>query len=302
MNILCTVEEFLMEKFPEQFKMTMNPYKRRLTEEETADMIEKYQPVGIIAGVEPLTKRVLEKANNLKVISRHGIGLDSVDLKAAAQLGIKVLNTPDAPTAAVAELAVGLMLCLLRGIKNADEGMRQGKWVRPMGFQLSTKTVGIIGCGRIGTYVSKLLGAFGSKCIGFDSYIKKHDTIELVSFDELIKVSDIITLHIPYSEENHHLIGKKQFDMMKKSAFLVNTARGGVVDEEALYEALMGGSIAGAAIDCFEMEPYTGKLTQPDNILLTSHIGSFSLESKMEMERQSVANLVMALEEMGLMK
>lgn len=301
MNILCTIEEFFKKDFPEQFNVIMNPYKRRLTEEEAGDYIEKYQPVGIIAGVEPLTREVLQKAKNLKVISRHGIGLDSVDLKAASELGIRVVNTPDAPTVAVAELAVGLMLCLVRGIVKSDDAIRQEKWLRQLGFQLQGKTVGIIGCGRIGTYVSRLLQAFGSTIIGFDPYIKKHDNINLVSFDRLICDSDIISLHIPYTQENRFMIGTRQFDMMKKSALLINTARGGIIDEDALYVALSGGKIAGAAMDCFVNEPYTGKLAKLDNIILTPHLGSFSIEAKIQMEEQSVANLIKALKELGLM-
>jgi D-3-phosphoglycerate dehydrogenase / 2-oxoglutarate reductase len=301
-NILCTVEEFINNDFPKQFNMFINPYKRVLTEKETEGFVERHQPVGIIAGVEPLTRNVLSRSKPLKVISRHGIGLNSVDLEAAAEMGIIVRNTPDAPTKAVAELALGSMLCLLRGIRKADVSIREGGWVRPMGALLYGKSVGIIGCGRIGTYLAHLLTGLGCRVTGYDPYLSKHDTIHLVSIEELLSGSDIVSLHIPYTRENHGLIGEKQLKMMKKNSMLINTARGGIVDEDALYLALADGEIAGAALDCFAAEPYAGKLKDLDNIILTSHIGSFAVEAKLDMERQSLANLVSSLKELGIMK
>jgi D-3-phosphoglycerate dehydrogenase / 2-oxoglutarate reductase len=301
-NILCTVEEFINNDFPDQFNMFMNPYKRVLTEKETEGFVERHQPVGIIAGVEPLTRNVLSKSKSLKVISRHGIGLNSVDLEAAAEMGIIVRNTPDAPTKAVAELALGSMLCLLRGIRKADVSIREGGWIRPMGALLYGKSVGIIGCGRIGTYLAHLLTGLGCRVTGYDPYLKEHDMIQLVSLDELLSGSDIVTLHIPYTRENHGLIGDDQLKMMKKDSLLINTARGGIIDEDALYSVLLRGDIAGAALDCFAAEPYVGKLIELDNIILTSHIGSFAIEAKLDMEKQSLANLITSLKELGFMK
>ncbi|HHW48070.1 MAG TPA: phosphoglycerate dehydrogenase [Clostridiaceae bacterium] len=300
MNILTTTSSFSLDDFPASLTVIHNPYKRRLTEEEVISLIEQYQPVGIIAGVEPLTRKVLEKAKNLKIISRCGIGLDSVDLEAAREFGIKVANTPDAPTASVAEFTLGLMLCILRRIHTLDALIRNGGWKGPQGNLLKDKTVGVIGCGRIGTYVAKLVKAFGCNMLGYDPFIKNHDICKMVSFDELISHSDIITLHMPYTEENRHMIGKEELSKMKKTAFLINTARGGLVDEDALYDALKSGQIAGAALDCFENEPYDGPLKTLDNVVLAAHMGASAVEGRAIMERQALDNLVNELKAQGL--
>lgn len=296
-NILITTEEFMIENFPEDFNILKNPYRRKLTEAEAEDLIRQHRPVGIIAGIEPLTRNVLEKASGLKVVSRCGIGLDSVDLQAAAELGIKVTNTPDAPTPAVAELAIALILALLRKICLMDRQIRSGRWERPMGSLLAGKTVGIVGCGRIGTYVARLARSFGCNVMGYDPYIKENSFCALCDLETLLRESDIITLHIPISRENHHLISRDRIFAMKKGAVLVNTSRGGLVDEEALYEALVKEHISGAALDCFENEPYSGPLTRLENVLLTSHVGSNAREARLVMEQQALDNLIRALAE-----
>lgn len=299
MNILCTVEEYLMDDFPDTLKIIKNPYKRKLTENEVDTMIRKYNPVGIIAGVEPLTRKVLEKATNLKVISRFGVGLDTVDTEAASQLGIQVFNTPNAPTAAVGELTLALMLGVLRHIRELDTGVRNGSWNRPVGSLLSGKTIGIIGCGRIGTYVARLVKAFGCRVIGYDPYIKDHPVCELHTLHNLLRSSDIVSLHIPFSKENRHIINFHRLEMMKPGAVLINAGRGGLIDEEALLHSLKTGKIAGAGIDCFNDEPYNGPLTHMDNVLLTSHVGSNTWETKTEMEAQALINLIEGLKASG---
>jgi len=300
MYVLTTTSSFGIDEFPPSVNVIHNPYKRRLTEEEVISLIEQYQPVGIIAGVEPLTRKVMEKAKNLKIISRCGIGLDSVDLEAARELGIKVTNTPDAPTASVAEFTVGLMLCILRRINTLDALIRKGGWKGPQGNLLKDKTVGIIGCGRIGTYVAKLVNAFDCNIVGYDPFITKHDICKMIPFDELISSADIITMHMPFTEENRHMIGREQLSKMKKTAILINTARGGLVDEDALYDALKSGQIAGAALDCFENEPYEGPLTTLDNVVLAAHMGASAVEGRAIMERQAFDNLVNELKAQGL--
>jgi D-3-phosphoglycerate dehydrogenase len=296
MNILTTTSSFSVNTFPPELNVIHNPYKRRLTEEEAKDLILKYQPVGIIAGVEPLTREVMVAAEKLRIISRCGIGVDSVDIKAAEELGIKVTITPDAPMISVAELTLGLILSLIRKITVLDAGIRRGGWKGPAGNLLSGKTAGIIGCGRIGTYVSKLLKAFGCEVLGHDTYIKDHEICRMIGFEELIKESDIITLHIPYTDDNKNLIGSEQLKRMKPDSLLVNAARGGLVDEDALYEALKNGDIAGAAMDCFMEEPYNGPLAELDNTVLTPHMGSSASEARVMMEQQAVDNLVDELE------
>lgn len=292
MNILITTATFSIDVFPSGLRAVYNPFERKLTEEEITALMEQYQPVGMVAGVEPLTRRVLERAKNLKIISRCGVGLDSVDLEAAAELGIRVLNTPGAPTASVAELTVGLILCLARRINTNDANMRNGLFSGPTGCMVKDKTVGIIGCGRIGTRVAKLLEAFECRLVGYDPQIAEHDLCRMVSLEELIGISDIISLHNPYSKANHHMIGEREFDRMKKTALLVNVSRGGLVDEAALYQALAEGKIAGAALDCFENEPYDGPLTKLENTVFSPHVGSAALEGRLLMEKQALDNLL----------
>jgi len=277
-----------------------NPYERKLTEDEVSRLIEELKPIGMIAGVEPLTRNVLIKAKGLKVISRCGIGLDSVDLDAANELGIIVTNTPDAPTIPVAELTLGMILCLLRQLHTADASIRRGQWERPMGLLLYGKTVGIIGCGRIGSYLAKLLHAFNCTLLGYDPNIKQHELYEMVTLNDLLQRSDIISIHIPYSHENHHLIGVQELSITKENAILVNAARGGLVDENALYEYLQSGHLLGAALDCHEVEPCcSSKFVNMPNVLLTPHIGSYAREARVIMEMQAADNLIKELKKIG---
>lgn len=308
-KILITTSSFakndqnLLEIFVEQeLQIILNPYARKLTESEVSELIEQHQPVGMIAGVEPLTRQVLEKAKNLKVISRAGIGMDAVDLQAAKDLGIVVTNTPDAPTIPVAELTMGMIFSLLRRIHVSDASIRHGEWIRPMGNLLHGKTIGLIGCGRIGSYLAGLLSSFGCKILGYDPFIEKSDKFSIVGLERILSDADIISLHIPYSQENHHFINAKRIQNMKKGALLINAARGGLVDEDALYNALSSGYLGGAAIDCFEQEPYTGKLKDLDNVLLIAHIGSYAQEGRVLMERQAVENLLQELKKAGSIK
>jgi len=280
----------------------LNPYSRKLTESEVSALIEQHQPVGMIAGVEPLTRKVLEKAQRLKAISRAGVGMDSIDLQAARDLGIAVTNTPDAPTIPVAELTLGMVLSLLRRIHISDASIRHGEWVRPMGNLLHGKTVGLIGCGRIGSYLARLLSSFGCKILGYDPFIDKNDKFSLVGLEKILSDSDIITLHIPYNQENHHFINAERIQNMKKGSLLINAARGGLIDEDALYNALSSGHLGGAAMDCFEEEPYAGKLKDLDSVLLTAHIGSYAQEGRVMMERQAVENLFQELKKAGCIK
>ena len=280
----------------------LNPYARKLTESEVSELIEQHQPVGMIAGVEPLTRKVLEKAKNLKVISRAGIGMDSVDLQAAKDFGIVVTNTPDAPTIPVAELTLGMILSLLRHIHISDASIRHGEWIRPMGNLLHGKTVGLIGCGRIGSYLAGLLSSFGCIILGYDPFIDKSDKFPLVGLGKILSDADIISLHIPYNQKNYNFIDAEKIQKMKKGALLINASRGGLIDEDALYKALSSGYLGGAAMDCFEEEPYTGKLKEFDNVLLTAHIGSYAQEGRIMMERQAVENLLRELKKAGCIK
>lgn len=281
------------------FDVVLNPYGRKLNQEEVVGLAKDCQ--GIIAGTEPLTDDVFKQLPTLRAISRCGTGMDSVDLEAARNRGIAVRNTPGAPTQAVAELALGLILNLLRGISFMDRQIRNNSWEKKMGTLLNQKTVGIIGLGRIGRRLAELLKPFEAKILASDpapdvKWVKKK-RVQLVPLEDLLKKSDIVSLHMPYSKENHHFIDMGRLKIMKKGAFLINTSRGGLVDEDALYNMLKEGHLGGAAIDAFEREPYNGPLKELDNVILTPHIGSYALEARVQMELDAAKNLVEMLEE-----
>ena len=308
-KILITTSSFDLNNLPQAdqlraagFDIVLNPYKRRLTEEE-AGILLKDDVVAMIAGVEPLTKEVLSSANSLKVIARCGVGLDSVDLAAAKKQNILVSNTPNAPTLPVAELTLAHMLNLLRGVNAADSRIREGQWKPLMGNLLSGKCVGIIGLGRIGQKVAELVNAFGAEVIGFDQVdISSVPDVEPVTLEFLLAQSDIVSLHTPYNPQTHYLIGEEQLRIVKPTAYLFNISRGGLVDEQALYNALLENRLAGAGLDAFEDEPYAGPLCKMENVVLTAHMGSYAKESRMKQEREAAANLVNAITELNLFK
>ncbi len=277
-----------------------NPYRRKLTEQEIIDLLAD-DSVGLIAGIEPLTARVFAAAKQLKVVARCGAGMDSVDLAAAEEHKIAVSNTPEAPAQAVAELTLGLMLALLRRICNTDKLLRQGEWPRQQGHLLAAQTIGIVGLGHIGRRVARLCQAFDAKVIAYDPYVTEATAnVSLVSFEQLLTQADIVTLHLPYSKDNHHLLDSKALAQMKPSAMVINAARGGLVDEAALNHALCTEQLAAAALDVFEQEPYQGQLLACDNIILTSHIGSLAREARQRMELEVAENLLQGLIEAGL--
>ena len=281
-------------------EVKLNPFAARLTEDQVIELLGT-DTIGLIAGLEPLTKNVLQVAKSLKVIARVGTGLDSVDLDAAKQLGITVLNTPDAPTKAVAELTLAHILGLLRNVSQADRQVRVGVWKGLMGSLLETKTVGIVGFGRIGKRVATLLSAFGASVIISDAQVSK-SVYPNVELDELCIKSDILSLHLPYNEATHHIINEKNLNLMKKGSYIVNISRGGLVDETALLAALKSGHLAGAALDCFEQEPYEGELRNLETVQITAHMGSYARETRDLMEQEASRLLVDALHEKNLLK
>ena len=280
----------------------MNPYGRRLTEDEAATLLNN-DVVGMIAGVEPLTVRVIQSATNLKVISRCGTGMDSVDLTAAKSLGIVVLNTPEAPAQAVAELTLGLMLAALRRICQTDRLVRAGEWPRTQGGLLAAQTVGIIGLGHIGKRVAKLCQAFEATVVAYDPYVTQAPAdITIVPMTQLLETADIISLHTPYSPDLHHLIDAQALARMKSGAIVINAARGGLIDENALKDALDSGRLSAAALDAFEQEPYQGSLLKYDNLILSSHVGSLAREARQRMELEAAENLLNGLIKTGIIR
>lgn len=284
----------------------LNPHGRKLTPEESAELLADAD--GVIAGTETLSREVLGRAPRLKVISRVGTGLDGVDLAAAGELGIRVAHTPDAHVDAVAELALGGMLAVLRHLAAADRGVRAGGWHKPMGSLLAGKTVGIVGLGRIGKALLRLLTPFGGTRLACDprpeAELAGHGGVRYVGLDELLAESDLVTLHAapapaPGGDGGGPLLDRRRLARMKPGAVLINTARGGLVDETALAEAIAAGRLAGAHLDVFAEEPYHGPLSGLDNVLLTPHIGSYAAECRLRMEVEAVENLLAGLAAAG---
>lgn len=279
-----------------------NSFKRKLTEDEIIELLGQ-DTVGMIAGIEPLTERVFMSAKGLKAISRCGAGLDNVDLTAAKRQDITVFNTPEAPAQAVAELTMSLILAALRRICQVDQLLRADRWSRMQGQLLAAQLVGIIGLGHIGRRVAKLCQAFDARVVAHDPYIDPTSHgVELVPLKKLLAEADVISLHLPYGANTHHLLDAKAFARMKPGSIIINAARGGLIDEIALDEALISGHLGMAALDVFEQEPYRGPLIKNDKIILTSHIGSLARESRMRMEIEAAENLLEGLIKIGLVK
>ena len=305
-KVLITTSSFNLGNFAQAkslhdagISIEVNPHGRRLSEDEVADLVAT-DVIAILAGLEPLTDRVLSNAKSLRVIARCGTGLDSVDLQAASRLGIDVFNTPDAPTQAVAELTLAHMLNSLRHISTTDSNMRSGKWTPTMGSLLATKTVGLIGVGRIGSAVAKLAQAFGARVIGFDPVVSSHNSVELLSLDEVLNQADIVSLHVPINDQTHHIMNASAISRMKPGSIVVNVSRGGLIDESALHDALKSQHLSGAALDCFEDEPYSGPLLQIPGVHVTAHMGSYARETRDLMEVEASTNLVNGLRKRGL--
>ena len=279
-----------------RLRYQLNPFGRRLTERELIELIDDVSI--LIAGTEPITSEVMEAAPHLQLIARVGIGLDSVDLEAARMRGIAVTYTPEAPAPAVAELTVGLMLDLLRSISRADRLMHSKHWRRFLGRRLDGLTVGVVGVGRVGKRVIRILrGGFPNvrilaNDIQPDFSFGEELGIEWVEKNKLYANSDIVTLHLPLTQITNRLITEREIGMMKPSAFIINTSRGGIVDESALATALTSGCLAGAAIDVFDHEPYSGVLTDIESCILTCHMGSMSEDCRAAMETEAVEDVL----------
>jgi len=270
------------------FEAVLNESGRKLSREETLALC--IGCVGIVAGTESYDRGLLVKLAGLRAISRCGVGMENIDLAAAGELGIEVVNTPSGPTLAVAELTVALMLNLLRKVSEMDKDIRSGRWTKKMGNLLSGKRVGIIGFGRIGQKVSELLRPFECEINYTDIAGKdKIDGFRQLPLGRLLKDSDIISVHISSGDE---LIGAQELKQMKRGALLINMSRGGVVDEDAIFRALKSGYLGGAALDVFRLEPYNGPLKELENIILTPHIGSYASETRVGMEIEAVKNLL----------
>ena len=304
MNLLITTSSFdvegcvPLESLTRQgWSVTVNPLGRRLTESEVSQLARTHEATALLAGVEPLTARVFDENPQIRFVSRVGTGIDNVDLDAAAQRQIHVMRTPDAPSPAVAELTLGLMLAALRHIGSADRDLRAGQWVAHQGRLLARSTVGIVGYGRVGRRVARLCAAFGASVLACDPFVDDVDVERCATIDELCSRVDVLSLHAALRAGEDRLIGWPQLRLLGADGVLVNAARGGLVDESALVQALGDSTIAFAALDVFEDEPYAGPLAKLPNTLLTCHMGSKARETRSTMEHEAAQNLLDALDD-----
>lgn len=280
--------------------------RKGISAEELLAEIAGYDAV-IVRGRTKITEDVLSAAKNLKVVGRMGVGVDNIDLKAAAAHGITVVNAPVATTVSVAELTLGLMLSLIRGIPKADAGMKDGEWLKKqlVGTELYQKTLGVIGFGHIGEAVAQRALAFGMHVIACDP-IRPAEEItaagaQPVSLEALLKESDLITLHIPHIEATHHILDEATFNLMKQGVRIVCAARGGVIDESALLAALESGKVAGVALDVFEHEPPgQDPLAMHPNVVCTPHIGAQTKEAQLRAGHDILSEVAAALDEKPL--
>ena len=273
----------------------MNPIGRRLKEEELEELIGDYEV--LIAGTEPITERALDRAPALRLIARVGIGLDNVPLAAARERGIAVTYTPEAPSAAVAELAIGQMLALLRRTMSADRGMRQGVWHRWIGRRLGSLTVGVIGVGRVGRLVIRHLQGWSPIRILANDHKVDDEFARLTGCvwtdkETIYREADIISLHVPLTAQTRNMISEDELAMMRPDAILLNTARGGIVDEVALAVALRSRPTFSAAIDVFNQEPYGGELANLENCVVSCHMGSGTRDCRLRMEVEATQEVV----------
>jgi len=271
-----------------------------LQPDELKNVIKDYEVV-IVRSATKLTKDIIDSAEKLKLIVRGGVGLDNIDAEAAKSKNITVLNTPEASTITVAEHTMALLLALTKNIAIADKSVKEGKWEKKKfkGIELYNKTLGLIGVGRIGSTVAKIAkNGFQMKVLGYDPYVKKDilkkNGIEPVnSIDELLEKSDIVSLHLPLTPETKNLINRERINKMKDGAIIVNCARGGIIDETALAEALKSGKLWGAALDVFENEPpKNSPLLNLENVVLTPHIGAATKEAQKRVGIESAKTII----------
>jgi len=275
---------------------------RPLTEEELIPLLHDCD--GYIAGLDMVTSKVIDSTNRLKVISRYGAGYDRVDLDAASKKGIVVTNTPGVNAEAVGEVAMSLALSVARKIPFLNSETRKGGWIRSTGMELKGKTMGIVGLGAIGKVLARCAKGFDMKVIAYDPYIdeeycKKHK-IEIHTFEQLICSADVISLHLPLNDNTRHIIDQAAIAQMKPTAILLNTSRGGIIDEQAAYEALKAGRLGGMGLDAFEIEPpVNSPLFEFDNVVATPHTGAHTQEATINMANAAVQNVIDVLKGRG---
>ena len=298
--LLPVPEEFRSQLENAGVEIVTLDVRERLSEEDLLAVVDHVD--GVVCGDDPFTERVLRKASRLKVISKWGTGIDSIDQSAAARLGIRVCNTPDAFTNPVADTTLGYILCFARGLVAMDQDIRRGVWAKSNTVALKECTLGVVGVGNIGKAVVRRARAFGMKVIGFDlksmptSFLEETG-IEMMALRQLLTEADFVSLHCDLNPSSFHLIGRKELVLMRSSAVLINTARGPLIDESALVEVLSEQGIAGAALDVFEVEPLPAEspLRSFGNCLLAPHNANSDQVARQRVHRSTIENLLDAL-------
>lgn len=275
-----------------------SPFDRPLCEEELLDLVKDMD--AMIVGLDEVTRRVIEEARSLRIISKYGVGVDNIDLEAAAERGIIVTYTPGANAPAVAELTWGLILALARNIVTHHLRLKGGSLKRQTGWELWDKTLGIIGLGNIGREVAKRASAFGMRVLAYDPYVDREHAeghgAELCPLERVLSESEVVSLHCPLTPETEGIIGSKELEMMKRGALLINTARRGLVEEAALYKALKEGKLRGAAFDTFDDEAnLKSPLLELENFLASPHVGAATHESILRMADLAASEVVRVL-------
>jgi D-3-phosphoglycerate dehydrogenase len=294
-KILVLTSSFVASiKLLSNYEVKYNDLKRKLNRSELIKYLDE-DVVGIIAGLEEYDLEVFNYAPRLRVISRCGSGIDNISSELIDSDKIRIFSTLDAPTNSVAELTLGLILNLLRQVNQNDSNIRMGFWDKKYGSLLGSKTVGIVGLGRIGRRVADLISTFGARILYYDIKSVSEVNFEFTSIESLLANSDIVSIHLPYNDSTKNIMNANRLKLMKKDSYIVNTSRGGLIDEDFLYKMLKEKQIVGAALDVFSEEPYRGPLIDLTNVLLTPHIGSYTNEGRLKQEEQSINNLLYGL-------
>lgn len=276
-------------------------YKPEITPDELIGAVKNYD-ILVVRSRTKVTKDVIDSNTKMKIIARVGVGLDNIDVKYAESKGMQVINAEVAAMNSVAELVIGLMLSLARGIPRADAAMKNGKWIKKelVGTELKGKYLGIVGVGKIGRRIGRIARGFGMNLIGYDvipidqQFVREVGLV-VTDLNTLLSSSDFVTLHVPLTDDTKHMINEQRLSLMKKNAYLINTSRGTVIDEKALYNALKDGKIAGAALDVYEVEPPTNNaLLQLPNVVCTPHIGAQTFEAQ-ELAANAIAEKIIQI-------
>lgn len=272
---------------------------KRLNEEDLCSILTNVE--GVIAGTEKFTRRVFESSPNLRVISRVGTGIDNIDMEAANEYGVSVMNTPNSPVLSVAEHTIALIFAVLKRIAIYNENMRKNDYSVDSGFLLAGRIVGIIGLGRIGRKVAEMLEMLGCNIYYYDPFLPDDFSTKWIRMDKLnslLQIADIVTLHLPPLSEGKPIMSKKEFEHCKHGMILINTSRGSLIDEDALAQAIEEDKIWGAGLDVFPVEPYSGKLLEYPQIVTTPHVASNTIESRQEMEKEAISGLITKLRDL----